>query len=104
MVIFVFQINLLIVVLFIVLENGNNISMRCSLWNLPENVQSPISSENDSTRSSLTYVCDLPVDCTLNAIFEPSNSNSSIVSISENCVYYFDCNTDVPRVNILIMI
>ena len=50
---------------------------------------------------NLNYLGDLPVDCTLNAIFEPSNSNSTIVSISENCVFYFDCNTDEPRVTFI---
>ena len=73
--------------------------MKCSLWNFPESVQNPIGLD-DSSRLNLTYICDLPVDSTLNAIFEPSNNNSSIVSISENCVYYFDCNTDKPRVNV----
>ena len=71
--------------------------MKCSLWNLPESVQMPIG-HDDSSRFNLTHVCDLPVDCTLNAIFEPSSTNSSIISISENAISYFDCNTDKPRV------
>ncbi len=71
--------------------------MKCSLWNLPQSVQNSIS-EIDSGRFNLNYICDLPVECTVNAIYEPSNSNSSIASISENCLYYFDCNTSTPRV------
>lgn len=81
--------------LFCIIENGNNLSMKCSLWNLPEDVQTSI----NSTHNSLNHLGDLPVESTINAIWEPNNSNSSIVSISENCIYHFDCNTNQPRVS-----
>jgi hypothetical protein len=53
---------------------------------------------DDSVHFPLEHACSLPVDCTINAIWEPSDNNN-ILSISENSIYYFDCNTSEPKVN-----
>jgi hypothetical protein len=77
-------------------DSDQGIAAKCSIWNLPDDLQMSMIGD-DSVHFPLKCSYSLPVECTINAIWEPSNNNN-ILSISENTIYYFDCNTSEPQV------
>lgn len=76
------------------LNTLNSISKKCTIWQLPDEVEMTIAAD-DSTHHTLKRIADLPVETTITAMWEPSGKNN-IVSLSENFIFNFDCNTSTP--------
>jgi hypothetical protein len=89
--------------------------MKCSIWRLPDDYEMSLSSDDSTSLYNLRNIAELPVEGIISAIWEPSSSDdhsddktssgsitnsNNIVTITENCIYNFDCNTSTPQVPI----
>ena len=70
--------------------------MKCSIWELPEEIEMSIAADN-STCYNLKHLCELPVETSIVAIWQPDSTGSQIISLSENCISYLDLADSKPK-------
>lgn len=78
------------------LNSITNVSMKCSIWELPEEIEMSIAADN-STCYNLKHLCELPVETSIVAIWQPDSTGSQIISLSENCISYLDLADSKPK-------